>query len=1005
MFYNLSAEQIAKIKTKFYPQEVTTGEFLKSVVVNDAGSDNPDNILKVVFSINDGAAGLFKVFNNETAKKYMRLKVFEVLSEQMLTDVKAFKDIQDLENIINFYGSLTYDLHASYDFLGNKTILEDHYRLQDGSIELVYNLTFNIARPKINFLSLGAIFYFDKQQYISDQKVEQQFIDERILYNKLLVYDLYKNNQIVDSQASLVQDLRLVKSTFKETGFLQNLLDTVNSDKMYQNLTSNNRQAAIDKLSPTNISPEITISEAKSVLPFVNKKLIRARPIKTVKTTRKAFSSASYSRNSNLFLGFVFSMDYEYIVINNTPYPSILAMSDLKKELLDKCKISSINILRRKVDNLGKNKYVPKLDTTVAIVSSGETKDANVVSTVENNNGSISEINLATGAKSTIRSFAVTDKKIFIDTAGFYQYGVEINITDGITKFLSDHADDLLADITDLKTYLEETNKIVTIAVKDNKNVVKGVYDPQKNSFTNEFVQNFSKPRGNEKSFASIVAHAAATFEATLNLMGIFTSQLTSRQLLQGSLTNTIISLLNPQSTNAESISFFIKIMEKLVNQINRIVKNNFNNTYKVTYWFSNDYVDSLTPINIGYRFFDMPQYTSLGLLNTDDLNNRIRTEVGRYSANQVATALALTGEQYSFVSPNAVFSKNKIVNISNLNVNPNGVSTLDFAELEIDIKSGKDNLNASEKEKVLYQTTDRFKNKIINTAIKANNFSKNLSLQLKNSFKEKIDLEPIKQNLPLEKNDNVNETNLMLALAKQFDLTTGKYHAAVANNNSNILPKELLKVPRTLQNKIEKFSTGDILNKRANALAKPLPSLALFDNEQIPFQVNLLLEDRCDLLKSSDNYKKSLEQNSKFQFLFNTLHSIEILEFANNMIDERWTVITKEKIENLQKDSIYLFRIKGYRNPSLGIDGIEQIKLPVYDQYFFFKKTDPSRRLDVLPKKILRGVTQDKINLFNDKFKSISAAAPKLVSNVVANRQPASKTPFSPRTTKKGGR
>ena len=37
MFYNLTTEQIAKIKAKFYPQESTPREFLKRVILNNYG--------------------------------------------------------------------------------------------------------------------------------------------------------------------------------------------------------------------------------------------------------------------------------------------------------------------------------------------------------------------------------------------------------------------------------------------------------------------------------------------------------------------------------------------------------------------------------------------------------------------------------------------------------------------------------------------------------------------------------------------------------------------------------------------------------------------------------------------------------------------------------------------------------------------------------------------------------------------------------------------------------
>jgi hypothetical protein len=110
-------------------------------------------------------------------------------------------------------------------------------------------------------------------------------------------------------------------------------------------------------------------------------------------------------------------------------------------------------------------------------------------------------------------------------------------------------------------------------------------------------------------------------------------------------------------------------------------------------------------------------------------------------------------------------------------------------------------------------------------------------------------------------------------------------------------------------------------------------------DDPKIPVHIKLLFDDKCRLMKKSDNYFRSIENNSKFQFLFNTLHAIEMLEYTDESFNERWTLVTNQMLNGLVANKTYLFRIRNYKNLSLNIQGFEQIKLPIYDGYFFFRK------------------------------------------------------------------
>lgn len=917
MFYNLNNDQINKIKARFYPQELVAGEFLKSVTVNSYGSDNPDNSVKITYSIKDGLASdpateepEFRVFNNEQAKKYLKLKIFEISNSAMLASCSAVERsgsdvIRKLEGVINKYGALSYDFTPSLDFVGDKNNQEVHrISVYNNAIELVYNTTFLLPRPNINYLSLGAIFYFDKNQYISDQKIEERFIDERILFDKLNVYKLYENNVLVMNPAPPVQDLRLLKSVFKENAFLDNLSNIINSNYAYTNVLNAKRYAESQNVSSNTSEFQNLIKDLSEVG--------SGRP--------KYFSNAYFSRNSNKSLGLVFSLDYQQILEDNSVYAKLLFKSDIKEEFINKCKISSIKVMRRVVTTTVKNKFIPRHESKVNIVSSGEPKGNNTVSDVEETNGTITEIVLSTNSSLKTRTFAITDKNVFAGMSGLYQYGVEIAIIDGINQFLGTHVITLLSDLTKLKNYLEETNKIVKINSEDKYGYsANGSYDPRKNSFTTRFIENFDE---------KIISDAAANFTSTLSLLGLLKKS-------SEELTASISSMLHPVSASAETISYFIRIYEKLIAQINKTIHDNINNNFKIEHWFVNDYADTTSPIKVGYKFMDMTEYRGIGVLDFLTYGTRVNSEQNRYSYNPNIDSTEYTDTQYSYLSPNTIFSKNKILSLENLNTNPDAVSNMEFVELEIDIKNANNFGFSHPLPPPVSAKNDVKGNRKYNISANANVLTKLFSSTIKNSYNVLPDDSPIKQIAEAIKNDKVVETHLMLAMSKQYDLVKKTFFKAVTANNTIINRKDLLAETPTTNNDIKK----EPYNKESST-APPRHV-----NPLAPLHVNLLLDDKCILLNAADDYKKSLDTNSKFQFLFNTLHSVEVLEYDSSTFDERWILLTKQKIASLSSNSFYLCRLRNYKNPAYGIEGMDQIKLPIYDQYFFF--SDPQSNFE----------------------------------------------------------
>jgi hypothetical protein len=977
MFYNLTDAQVAKIKSNFYPQERQKGEFLKSVIVNDYGTDSADNSIRIIYNFDDGAledstgSRIYKVFNNEQAKKYMKLKIFEILSADMFDDLKInndvdkFNNIETLENIINTYGALSRDLSPSYDFIGDKTLPSLHIQQENNTINLVYDIKFLLARPKINYLSIGAIFYFDKEAYLSDQKVDEKFIDKRILLDKLYVYPLYVNNTLVDSAP--VQDLRIIKSVFKTSSEFDNLINIINSNTVYNKILAVQQHKNEDLTKP-NSSLE-NDQNAKDDIAKYN----------TAIAKKRYFSNVYYSRNSNKSLGFIFNLDYLTLIRENSAYKKIINRTFYQQEFIDRCKISSIKILRRKIEKKSLDKILVKKDSTISLIDSGETKANKLVAELDNPASNIKEISLKTGIKS-YRTFAIIDKKVFFENKALYQYGVEIEVSDSISQYLNSLADELLNELPNLKNYLEETNKIVKITSTDVYGYsIDGSYDPLKNTFTSKFINNFNNIRiikdinGNtiEKlpSYQEIVSEAAKKFVNTLLIIGLL------EPTYQENFVNTITNTLNPVNSNADLIQYFINSYQRLINQINKIAKDNKNNTFNVQNWFLNDFVDSTEPINVGYKIINPDNFQGLATISTIALEKRINEELNKYADNPQVDSAIYENKKYCFLSPSAIYSKAKIVNLQNLAQDANAITNLDFSELEIDIKNNNyfgpsvaDSTNIDNK------TTNIENNKKNKLSIAGNVLANAFSIHTRNLFVAAVDNQTIKEEEKNIKNDNVNLTHLMLALSKQYDLTKNTYSRFI-DNRTNVLDKKDVFAnsnaasQNTLNNNL---ITNELIQNPATALTTTTETILIDDlKPEIPIHINFLLNNKCKLLKKDDNYKKSLDLNSKYQFLFNTLHSIEIMEYSsqNYSYDEIWELLTKEKLSSLQTNATYLCRLRNYRNFTYSIDGYDKIKLPVYEQYFLLSNLNISNIIPTI-QQIKQLSDRDIINKFSNKKK-----------------------------------
>jgi hypothetical protein len=221
-----------------------------------------------------------------------------------------------------------------------------------------------------------------------------------------------------------------------------------------------------------------------------------------------------------------------------------------------------------------------------------------------------------------------------------------------------------------------------------------------------------------------------------------------------------------------------------------------------------------------------------------------------------------------------------------------------------------------------------------VDSSLKMNQIINKLSVKIINSFEETaLSDDQIQQNKPIVKNEKIYETELLLSLSKHIDVSNNSYFKKIVSPSGKVNSDNYYSNSSTIKNIINKVSNvkNEIKELNIKNTTRPIEEI------DMPIYVRQLINDKNPILKNSDNYKNSIKTNSKFQFLFNTIHMIEILEYNNKTKEENWSLLTKTKIESLPNKQLNLCRLTNYKNTQLGIDGIDQIKLPIYNQYFLF--------------------------------------------------------------------
>ena len=236
------------------------------------------------------------------------------------------------------------------------------------------------------------------------------------------------------------------------------------------------------------------------------------------------FSDLWLSRDTNGTARYMFAFDKKSFLQKNSSYGWLLErLSDSTRNMiLNEASVRNMTLLRRRVKSVkARNKLgspyegeilFDKDEPYVSIAMTANGVDNKLVER-DAPAGSLRESNLLISPlndDSGIQYYTGQDKTMSQITDGHYQYGVRIEMEDGIQEFLRAFTDELLRERNHLDLYLEHSMKLGMTKILQEVNdphidhegervasitESAGHYDPLRNRFTNRFVQFMDEQR------------------------------------------------------------------------------------------------------------------------------------------------------------------------------------------------------------------------------------------------------------------------------------------------------------------------------------------------------------------------------------------------------------------------------------------------------------------------------------------------------------------------------
>ncbi len=271
----------------------------------------------------------------------------------------------------------------------------------------------------------------------------------------------------------------------------------------------------------------------------------------TIKNNRY-FSDFLISQDKEKNLNFVFSLNIDQIVKENTEYSNILKKID--PNVIKNAKIKTIKVSRIRISNNsgdideiknddGYTPFMGEEDYPETVISTGDPEGK--VIKLDNDRGFLEEIsvNYQSLLNKNIRTFNGTDKLIKNISFGKYKYCIEVQLLDPIYEYLSVIYNDFLNEYSKYANFETEC-------------LYNGEYNEEINSFSNSFVESQKKKYEKDPSNSPWVS-CVSSFIKLLNILSVNDINKDTINFLQ--------FISNPITGNLDTISRFLKLYEDLL--------------------------------------------------------------------------------------------------------------------------------------------------------------------------------------------------------------------------------------------------------------------------------------------------------------------------------------------------------------------------------------------------------------------------------------------------------
>ena len=671
------------------------GEFLPNATIQKIMMENDgDQRMKVAVDIAISydymANNIGQWFNNNDFKKYVKIKIIQSTDEELTRRIntrnRESKHLLGGRGLLQEFGGAlksgplnnVMDRHVMTidDVVGSGESAESYSMMDsDGNItnQITFNKMFYLENNKPSHLSYFAFTYLDAEAINEDHGTELE-LSENSLFGSVFAETAIKRGRIVGkSHLFITPDGKPWPGAVHQMPSGQWMTGD-NPDHepgtemlLEKRMVSNNKIHDFRQFTKIKrLEVDLSVFE-KNILPSQNK--FRFLKNDNMNPTRKPvyFSEAHFTTDRLNRPAFAFSVDYDKMVRETSVFGRLYEtrMSPGKN-------IKSLSIKRRRIkNNHNHNKLGTRLDSGTqfkdtpveTIFTTKDTPDG--LSTVEGDNGGISELELYARNSDGIRLFNVYDLSSSSISDGTYQYGVEIKIEDQTVNFLKEQLIELSKQKNKLFNYYVESTKVgmsrSVVRIDDPhidhfwereqaKIATTGNYDPISNRFTQEFVLKYADQLlGQPNQNSAPWARPIYSYFNLLSIITDFDNLSDKKAISKGMLT-----MVAPNTGNPQGVLAVLGMMDDLISKIRDLIGDKSEGinsadkshtstsklpvkTTTIEHWFTNEEFNPNTARNYGYDYLS----TSVGALSNRGLRvingseyiNRVVKEHNRYGA------------------------------------------------------------------------------------------------------------------------------------------------------------------------------------------------------------------------------------------------------------------------------------------------------------------------------------------------------------------------------------